>query len=271
MSVIFKQENHKYISADPSENIEWISVTSFVGRFKEKFDPITQSIKSSKNKRSKWYGMSPELIQEIWSRKTERAVLTGSWYHDQRESDFLALETIERQGVAIPVIKPIWENNIKIAPSQKLTEGIYPEHLVYLKSARLCGQSDRVEVVKKTVNITDYKTNEEIKKEGFVNWEGVTKKMLGPCAHLDDCNFNHYSLQLSAYMYMILKHNPTLEPGDLILQHVIFKKDGVDKYGDPILAKDNNGDPIVEDIVPYKVPYLKQEIIDMINYIKENP
>ena len=74
MSVIFKQENHKYISADPSENIEWISVTSFVGRFKEKFDPITQSIKSSKNKRSKWYGMSPELIQEIWSRKTERAV-----------------------------------------------------------------------------------------------------------------------------------------------------------------------------------------------------
>ena len=37
--------------------------------------------------------------------------------------------------------------------------------LVYLKSARLCGQADLVEIVNGYINITDYKTNKEIKRE----------------------------------------------------------------------------------------------------------
>ena len=45
MSVIFQAENHKYQSLDPNERIDWLSVTSFVGQFKQKFDPIKQSIK----------------------------------------------------------------------------------------------------------------------------------------------------------------------------------------------------------------------------------
>jgi hypothetical protein len=36
---------------------------------------------------------------------------------------------------------------LKIAPNQKLDPGVYPEHMVYLKSAGICGQSDLVEVV----------------------------------------------------------------------------------------------------------------------------
>ena len=226
MSVTFTAGNHKYQSLDPNERIDWLSVTSFVGQFKQKFDPIKQSIKSSKNPRSKWYGMTPEDIQTHWANETDRAVTAGSWYHDQRESDLTSIDTIERSGVAIPIIKPIWDGKLKIAPNQKLTEGIYPEHFVYLKSAGICGQSDRVEVVKDTVEIVDYKTNKEIKKTSFVNWEGKSQKMIGPCEHLDDCNFNHYSLQLSTYMYIVLKHNPRYKPGKMFLHHVIFEKEG---------------------------------------------
>ena len=134
MAVTFQAENHKYQSLDPDDRIEWTSVTSFVGMFKQKFDPIAQSIKSSKNKRSKWYGIPPEEIQAHWATETDRALTAGTFYHDQRESDLLSIETIERQGVAIPIIKPIYDNGIKHSPSQKLTEGIYPEHFVYLKS-----------------------------------------------------------------------------------------------------------------------------------------
>lgn len=268
MSVTFKPENHKYESVDPAEAIEWLSVTSFVSKFKEKFDPVSTSIKCSKNKRSKWYGIPPEEIQQIWAGKTQKAITTGSWYHEQRESDILGLDTIERSGRTLPVIKPIYDKGVKIAPEQRLVEGVYPEHFVYLRSVGICGQSDRVEVIKDSVDIIDYKTNEEIKTEGFRNWEGITKKMLDPLIHLDDCNFNHYALQLSVYMYIIIKHNPNLKPGKMTLQHIIFEKDGEDEFGNPILKKDEAGQPIVKEVVPYQVPYLKEEVLMMIKHIR---
>jgi len=270
MSVIFKAENHKYESLDPDERIDWVSITKFIGQFKQPFDPVAQSIKSSKNKRSKWYGIDPEVIQTIWSSEGDRAVNAGTFYHDQREADVVELDSIERQGKAIPIVRPIYMDGIKHAPSQKLTEGIYPELLIYLKSVGLCGQADRVEVVRETIDVIDYKTNKEIKKESFKNWEGQYQMMTGPCAHLMDCNFNHYSLQLSAYLYMMLKHNPHYKPGKLMLHHVIFEKEGEDKFGYPIYKKNEKGEPLVKTVVPYELPYLKTEIRSMIKYMQEN-
>lgn len=270
MSVIFKAKDHKYESIDPNEKIDWLSVTSFVKYFKQPFDPVAMSIKSSQNKRSKWYGIPPVEIQKAWNDESERAMSAGTFYHDQREADILGIDTITRSGIAIPIIKPIIENGTKIAPIQRLTEGIYPEHFLYLKSAGICGQSDRVEIVKDTVDIIDYKTNKEIKKESFKNWEGISQKMLGPCSHLDDCNLNHYALQLSIYMYIILKHNPKYKPGKLTLHHIIFEKEGEDKYGNPIIKKDSQDNPVVKEVVPYEVPYLKNEVRNMINWLQEN-
>lgn len=270
MSVIFQAKDHSYKSIDPEESIDWISVTSFVGLFKQKFDATAQAIKSSKNKKSKWYNLSVEEILEAWESEGKRATDLGSWYHDQREKDLSNHLTLQRSGVDIPIILPIYEGNLKVAPSQKLVEGIYPEHFVYLKSAGLCGQSDRVEVVKDVVDIIDYKTNKEIRLQSFKNFEGISQKMIGPVSHLDDCNFYHYALQLSIYMYIILKHNPRLKPGKLSLHHVIFEEEGRDKYDYPIAKVDDQGNPIVKDVVVYDVPYLKAEVIAMINWLHDN-
>ncbi len=270
MSLIFKPEFHQYESIDPNEKINWLSVTKFVGMFKSSFDPVAQSIKSSKNKKSKWYGIDPKKIQEIWSGEGDRANNAGTFYHDQRESDLLGIDTIQRCGVEIPIIKPIYNDGIKHAPEQRLTEGIYPEHFIFLKSAGICGQSDRVEVIKNYVDVIDYKTNKEIKKESFKNWEGISQKMLGPCSHLDDCNYWHYTLQLSIYMFIILKHNPRLLPGKLTLQHVTFVIDKEDEFGYPIYKLGPDGNPIVKEVIPYDVPYLKSEVRNMINWLQEN-
>lgn len=267
MSLIFKAQNHEYVSLN-NEEIDWISVTSFISHLKPKFDPQAQSTKSAKNKKSKWYGMTPEDIREAWKAEAKRATDLGTWYHNQRESDLCELETIQRQGVTVPVFKPLEEDGVKYAPEQKLVEGVYPEHLVYLKSAGLCGQSDYVEVVNGYVNIMDYKTNKEIKSEGFTNWEGITSMMNAPVNHLDDCNLNHYTLQLSLYMYMILKHNPNLKPGKLVIHHIIFEEAGRDKFDNPITARNEMGDPIVKEIVNYEVPYLKAEAHALISYLK---
>lgn len=269
MILTFTPESHKYQSLEP-DGIEWVSVTSFISNFKQPFEADKIALKCSKNKKSKWYGMTPEEIKEAWKKEANRATDLGTWYHDCREKDLVCCNTIERYGIALQVVPPMYKEGKKLSPSQKLTEGIYPEHLVYLRSAGLCGQSDLVEVIGDEVHITDYKTNKEIKAESFVNWEGVSQKMAPPVAHLDDCNLNHYTLQLSMYMYIILKHNPSLKPGKLTIHHVLFEEEGKDKFGNPITKLDSNGDPIVKDIVPYELPYLKKEVINLIHWLSEH-
>lgn len=270
MEIIFNAENHTYKSIDPEEvSRSWMSVTNFVSNFKQKFDADKQAVKSSKNKNSKWYGLTPEKIKEIWNNESNRAIDLGNWYHAQREADIVSIDTIERNGVTVPIFKPIYNNGIKHSPEQRLVEGIYPEHMVYLKSENICGQSDRVEVINGSVDIIDYKTNKEIKTESFKNWEGFSQKMLPPVAHLDDCNYNHYALQLSTYMYIILKHNPNLKPGKLVLHHISFKEaPEKDQYGYPVTLKDYEGNPIVNEVKQYEIPYLRSEVVDMLKHLK---
>lgn len=269
MSLIFKPENHEYISNDGAE-IDWLSVTSLISLFKKPFDAPTQAAKSAKNKKSKWYGMTPEAILQAWENESTRATDLGTWYHHQREKDICEISTIVRQGVELPIFKPKEEKGIKYAPDQKLVNGIYPEHLMYLKSAEICGQADGVEVIDGVVNIFDYKTNKDLKTEAYTNWEGITSMMNAPVNHLPDCHISHYNLQLSIYMYMILKHNPKLKPGKLTVQHITFEEAGRDQYDYPITALDSNGEPILKEIIYHELPYLKSEVIALINYLKEN-
>lgn len=270
MSLKFYSEDHKYVSTDEEENIDWISVTRLIHFFKEPFDKIKQAELASKGKNPKYNKLTPQQIIDLWDKENKRAIRLGSWYHDQREKDLLACNSITRQGKELEIINPLMDGDIKLAPVQQLVEGIYPEHLVYLKSAGVCGQSDRVEVVFDLVDVYDYKTNKEIKKEGFRDKSGKTKKMLPPFSHLDDCNFNDYALQLSTYMYMILKHNHQLKPGKIQLDHVEFELEKLDENGYPIVATDAMGDPLVKKVTPYELPYLKKEVITMFKYLQEN-
>ena len=272
MSIIFTAEDHSYKSLNPEEKINWTSVTTVISALKKPFDAKKTAEKVSKKKTSKWYGVDPVIIQEIWKNEADRSTTLGTWYHNQREDDLCSLASLEREGVTIPVFSPSGENNgIRVAPNQKLEPGVYPEHMVYLKSAGLCGQSDLVEVVNGKVNIIDYKTNKEIKMEGFTNWEGVTDKMLSPVDSLDDCHFNHYALQLSIYMYIILKHNPKLKPGRIFVHHITFEIEREDNWGYPITKKDERGEPVIKEVIPISIPYLVDEVQAVIHYMKDNP
>lgn len=271
MAVKFLPETHKYISIDPAEEIPWISVTSVISKLKQPFDAEKIAEKSSKNKRSKWYGMSKDEILAVWKAESDRAINVGNWYHNQREDDILGLSNIERQGKVIPIMHPMHdEGGYKVSPNQRLTDGMYPEHFVYMKSLGICGQSDLVEVIDGVVHITDYKTNKEIRSTSFKDWEGLSQKMNPPVSHLDDCNLNHYNLQLSIYMYMILKHNPKLKPGTLMIQHILFEDERKDVNGYPILKLDPEGNPMIKDIIYYDLPYLKDEVNTLVKWFQEN-
>lgn len=268
MSILkFTAHNHKYVSDD---NTDWLSVTSLISNFKQPFDADKIAKKCATSKKSKWYGLTPEEIKEAWKAEANRATTLGTWYHNQREADICEINNMERHGYTVPVFKPIEIEGVKHSPNQKIKDGIYPEHMVYLRSAGICGQSDLVEVINGKVHITDYKTNKEIKVEGFTNWEGVTQKMSPPLSHLDDCHLNHYALQLSMYMFIILKHNPKLTPGTLTIHHILFQEAGRDRFNNPISALDSHGNPIVTDVVQYDLPYLKEEAIALIHWLEDN-
>jgi hypothetical protein len=268
--IVFNADDHSYKSLDDS-NIDWISVTTLVSHFKKPFDAKKIAEKVSKKKNSKWYGIEPKLIQQIWNGESERSTTLGTWYHNQRESDLCSFASMEREGVTVPVFKPSEvKEGIKTAPLQKLEPGVYPEHMVYLRSVGICGQSDLVEVVNGKVNIIDYKTNKKIDTESYVDWEGKSEKMLPPLDGLDDCNFYHYALQLSIYMYIILKHNPKLKPGKIFIHHITFEIEKEDEWGYPVTKKDDAGEPVVKEVKPILVPYLIDEVLAIFHYLHDN-
>ena len=266
----FEDVGHKYSNLDNENTIEWISVTKLIHQFEEPFDSKAVAEKCSTGKNPKYKGKTTEEILEMWANENKRAIQLGSWYHEQREKDVLSCNTITRDGIELPIISPIVEDGIKLAPDQTIISGVYPEHLVYLKSVGVCGQADRVEVVGNRIDIYDYKTNKEIKTEGFKYWDGTKKMMLGPLRHLEDCEFNTYALQLSTYMFMMLKHNYNLELGSLEIHHIEFEIENQDDNGYPVYALDAAGDPIISKVNVIKLPYLKKEVIAMFKWLNIN-
>lgn len=269
----FHEEGHLY--QDPeNKDVKWTSVTSLVGKFKNPFDKEAIAEKCSANASSKWYGLSKEEILNIWDQENKRAVTVGNWYHNQRESDVIELETLSRNGKSLEIFAPnvelINDKMVKYAPSQKLQEGVYPELLVYSNSYKICGQADLVAIVNGKIHILDYKTNKSIDKSSYVDRRtGKSKRLLPPLSHLDDCNYNHYNLQLSIYAYMIKLQNPKLRIGSLIIQHVEFEVEDKDEYGYPIM-KMKGDDYVVKSTKQYKLPYLEKEVKAILKDFKQS-
>jgi hypothetical protein len=140
-------------------------------------------------------------IEEQWNKKNENSKISGSAYHDYNEKESLmrGYEINPFDGKSYKVIKPYsWKNGVKtqLIDLHNLEEGYYPELILNMRN--IFGQSDRVWVnSKKQIYIRDFKTNEKIKTENKF------QKMKSPIAHLDDCELNHYTIQLSLYAYML--------------------------------------------------------------------
>lgn len=133
-----------------------------------------------------------------------------------------------------------------------LEYGVYPEYLIYRKSddgiLKLAGQIDLIVKSGNEIVIIDHKTNKKIdQKGGFNTATKSTAKMQYPLNTLDDCNFNHYQLQLSTYAWMLQKLNPNFIIKDLILNHY-----------------DHNGNNTL-----YHCNYLKNEVERMLAYYKK--
>ncbi len=70
-------------------------------------------------------------------------------------------------------------------------------------------------------------------------------------------------------MYIMHKHNFHLDIGMMQINHILFEIEKHDEHGNPIVCVDALGDPVVSKIIPYDVPYLKNEVIAMFKHIQQ--
>ena len=235
--VKFIEKTHDYI--DIEDGSKWTGVTTWLHRFQptKNWDEIATKY-AKKHKRTK------EDVQAEWKAENEKAIKRGHLYHSIREKELLELESFDNLPIHTSLFKDGLEQTFKLCPPQKLQPGVYPELFVALKSKKICGQADFVKITEDGfIDILDYKTNKEIKQNGFVNWDGIEECMLQPFAKLPNTNFWHYAIQLNTYMYIIKKNNPNLKVGKMTLLHIKFDE------------KDE-----AYETVPYDVPNLQHLI-----------
>ena len=277
-NVNYNDEFHQYWN---DEGQKFISVTTLIGRFEQPFDQdfwskykaLERLIGSQKFaamekprllKSKKWDNSVLELydIDEVTFNSTQQDIL-DEWAKTNRESCergtkiHAAMEKKFYSGASSYSLKSYGLGG-KFVCKQNYTpldleSAVYPEYLISRVSEdghiRLAGQIDLLVKDGNDIYIIDYKTNKELKmKSGYDPAAKKYAMMNFPLNNLMDCNFMHYTLQLSTYAWMIKKNNPQFNIKKLIL--VYFDHDG--------------------NVSTHEVEYLKNEVERMLSqYRKE--
>lgn len=179
-------------------------------------------------------------LRSEWKKENERSTVQGSEFHLKMENRALeeggSVCVFEDEFYKIPNSyyeakdKFTYTNESFVEDLSKLEPGYYPELIIWMdyNNHKFIGQADKVYITDRgTFFMDDYKTNKEIKTKGFYSKKYRTYHMMkGPCSHLQDCNYNHYKLQLNFYSYMLESHG--LHPEGLMISH--HKKYDTEKY-----------------------------------------
>ena len=275
--VCFNEDSHVYWNEH--DNAKYISVTTLIERYAQPFDKnfwsaykaLEQLLPADawgieKKSLLDTHKFDKELldiynIQETDFNKVQQGIL-DEWDKTNREScdrgtkihakieqsmyDMGANVTLKKFGVGGKFTCDKGRTDLD------LENGVYPEYLISYSSEdellRLAGQIDLLAISGDKFWILDWKTNKEIKqKSGFNTQTKSTAKMLYPLNKLDDCNYWHYTLQLSTYAWMIQQLHPNLNLQDLIMVHF-----------------DHNNKQTV-----YHLDYLKDEVEAMFKHYKK--
>ena len=244
MTVFYDDPTHTYYTCTDNQKVVYTSATQLISRYKVPFDKDRMAVLTAQKR-----GGTPEYWKTQWEKVSKEACDYGTQIHDQREQEMIARGTQLINGRMFRVQNRVPDH---FCDYFQLEDGVYPELKLWHHGYRIAGRTDRaiLETVctdktgrcSRYMHIDDYKTNKKIDLRAYRFKDGSYKMMLTPVDHLEDCNFNHYALQLSLYLFM--GEAMGFMPGNMKLIHI--PKDG----------------PATE----YEVPYLKSEIIDILTH-----
>lgn len=277
-NIAFVEETHKYFDVTNPDAV-FTSVTTLIHNYTQPFDKEFWSAYKSLEKllsKEAWaiekksllntkkfdkvllelhninendFNREQQAILDAWDEENRKSCERGTKIHADLENSFykkkkdIDISKFEIGG------KFVCEKN---RTSLDLENGIYPEYLISRISEdgklRIAGQIDLLVKKGNKIVIGDWKTNKKIETKSFFNSKTKSSvKMKFPLNNLDDVNYWHYALQLSTYAWMIQKLNPEFEIEDLVLVHFDHS----------------------DNMTVYHLPYLKDEVIRMLNHFKK--
>lgn len=203
-AVKLNPETHQYFDENSKE---YRSVSKLVRTVippfeKEKISRIMASNMAKQSGASVDYEQKKLLAQ--WQAKGDSSIIHGNRLHDALE-EYVLTGRIENPDLA----------KLKQSMSPFLKRGYkyFPEQVIYSRNHFVAGMADLVVMRQRSNNslfdIFDYKTNEAkgIQFDSISYKNDIVKHynkfLLPPVDHLEDCNYNHYSLQISIYARML--------------------------------------------------------------------
>ena len=196
----FIEDGHYYLCNGKRVGI---STTGLIGQYENHFDSETISQQVA-NKR----GISQQEVLEEWRIENLHSTIKGSMVHEFAQSLWEGKEyKFDYSKVPKEIDIDRLKNDIdKLIPQAINFYNDYKDMYeligceIYLGDEDFdeCGATDQILYNKYTgeIAIIDYKTNKEIKRESYRH-----QKMLIPLQQYDDCNYIHYSIQLSGYKF----------------------------------------------------------------------
>lgn len=196
----FIEDGHYYLCNNKRVGI---STTGLIEEYENYFDSdiISQQVANKKN-------ISQQEVLEEWRIENLHSTIKGSIIHEFAQSLWEGKKyRFDYSNIPKEIDIDRLKNDInKLIPQAINFYNDYKDVYeligceVYLGDEDFdeCGATDQIMLNKYTNRITiiDYKTNKEIKKESYRH-----KKMLVPLHQYDDCNYIHYSIQLSSYKF----------------------------------------------------------------------
>jgi hypothetical protein len=194
-------------------------------------------------------GITQTQVLSEWDAKRDRASDIGSYIHHQLELAGTT-NTHNRNCKYINYYDWFIENHSQY-------KGFY-EQIVYLEEPRIAGTIDFCYYRTSSrgmVNIRDFKTNNYKLDSTLIDeYTGEVKNynryLSEPLTHLEDCDFTKYVLQQSIYMYM-LEVTIGLKPGNLGVIRMPWEKK-------------------LETPETHIMPYMRAEVIQMVEYVKNH-
>jgi ATP-dependent exoDNAse (exonuclease V) beta subunit len=274
--VVYSDEAHVYL--DKTDQQKYVSVTTLIGKYENPFDVFFWSsyktceklmseetfhvLKETLLATKRWtddmieklhldpiiFDKTRKEIQKGYDDERNKSCERGTKIHSNFEEMYYTSEKQDLKKFGLGGVFTCKKGYYEL----DLEKGVYPEFLVSLKSSdgilRVAGQIDLLIKDGNDIIIVDYKTNKEIKKHSYFDKNKFSRIMMKyPLNNIEDCNFYHYSLQLSTYAYLLQQIKPELNIKKLMLIHI------------------DHDDKITE----YTVDYLKNDVERMLKHYKK--
>jgi ATP-dependent exoDNAse (exonuclease V) beta subunit len=228
----FEKDHHYEIDGERAA----MSVSQLISKYEKPFDNTIAHMVAKKNGRlvedvlwdwdfNKDYSCHKGsefhlMVEQFFQRRTipiDREAIIS--FYRKKQNDFCKENQIEKYYNEMAILVRNFKNFYEWWKQDHIL--LKSEFVIGDKDTKICGTIDNLSYNKKTKKLAlfDYKTNKEIKRQGF---KGET--MLSPINTIPKCDLGKYSLQLWLYK-IILQKNTGFEVGNCYVVWVAGQED----------------------------------------------